>query len=190
RQRLRCHRRGQSVPRRPPGFPGPGGEYCAAGARASLAAHAGRRQDLRAHAGREMPGGAGQAGAPSAWPSPPGRPGGSIRRASPLPKEPRAPTGLRANWAPRRETALTGWVRQEGLDIISAHYVPNLRTVALKPWARRGGKGVFINHEASRTSNDCYVCEIASGGKLAPQRQLYEEMILTLDGRGSTTVWN
>jgi oxalate decarboxylase/phosphoglucose isomerase-like protein (cupin superfamily) len=49
---------------------------------------------------------------------------------------------------------------------------------------------VFINHEATRTSNDCYVCEIPAGGKLAPQRQLFEEMILVLDGNGSTKVWN
>ena len=66
----------------------------------------------------------------------------------------------------------------------------NLNTVELKPWARRGGTGVYINHEASRTSNDCYVCEIPPGKKLAPQRQLFEEMILVLEGRGSTTVWN
>lgn len=82
------------------------------------------------------------------------------------------------------------FVRAEGLDIISAQYVPNLRTVDLEPWPRRNGKGVFINHEASRTSNDCYVCEIAPGKKLAPQHHLYEEMILILTGRGSTTVWN
>jgi oxalate decarboxylase/phosphoglucose isomerase-like protein (cupin superfamily) len=68
--------------------------------------------------------------------------------------------------------------------------VANLRTVELKPWPRRGGKGVYINHDASRFSNDCYVCEIPPGGKLAPQRQLYEEMILILEGRGSTSVWN
>ena len=49
---------------------------------------------------------------------------------------------------------------------------------------------MFINHEASRTTNDCYVCEIAPGKKLAPQRMLFEEMILVIDGRGSTTVWN
>jgi oxalate decarboxylase/phosphoglucose isomerase-like protein (cupin superfamily) len=49
---------------------------------------------------------------------------------------------------------------------------------------------VYINHEATRTSNDCYVCEIPAGGALAPQRQLCEEMILVLDGQGSTTVWN
>ena len=36
--------------------------------------------------------------------------------------------------------------------------------------ARKNGKGVFINHEASRTSNDCYVCEIPPGQSLAPQQ--------------------
>jgi oxalate decarboxylase/phosphoglucose isomerase-like protein (cupin superfamily) len=97
---------------------------------------------------------------------------------------------MASKFATEKDTPYLRWARSEGLDIISAHYVPNLRTTELKPWARRGAKGVFINHEASRTSNDCYVCEIAPGGKLAPQRQLYEEMILILAGRGSTTVWN
>jgi oxalate decarboxylase/phosphoglucose isomerase-like protein (cupin superfamily) len=81
------------------------------------------------------------------------------------------------------------YVRDEGLDIISAHYVRNLKTVDLKPWARRGGSGVFINHEASQVTNDCYVCEIPPGKSLNPQRQMFEEMILVLSGRGSTTVW-
>ncbi len=82
------------------------------------------------------------------------------------------------------------WVESEGLDIISAHYIKNLNTVELKPWSRRGGRGVYINHEASRTSSDCYVCEIPAGGELAPQRQLFEELVYILSGSGSTTVWN
>src|SRR5262245_52062001 len=89
-----------------------------------------------------------------------------------------------------KDTPYLRFVRGEGLDILSAHYVRNLRTVELKPWARRGGRGVFLNHDASRTSNDCYVCEIPAAGKLNPQRQLFEEMVFILDGRGSTTVWN
>jgi oxalate decarboxylase/phosphoglucose isomerase-like protein (cupin superfamily) len=97
---------------------------------------------------------------------------------------------LAKKFATEKDTPYLRWVRSEGLDIISAHYVRNLNTVELKPWARRGGAGVYINHEASRTSNDCYVCEIPPGKALAPQRQLYEEMIMILSGRGSTAVWN
>ena len=97
---------------------------------------------------------------------------------------------LAKKFATEKDTPYTRWVRGEGLEIIDAHYVPDLHAVQLRAWARRGGKGVFINHEASRTSNDCYVCEIAPGAKLAPQRQLFEEMIHVLDGRGSTSVWN
>jgi oxalate decarboxylase/phosphoglucose isomerase-like protein (cupin superfamily) len=93
-------------------------------------------------------------------------------------------------FATEKETPYTRWVREEGLDIISSFYVENLHAVELKPWPRRGGRGVFLNHDASRTSNDCYVCEIPPGKSLAPQRQLYEEMIYVLDGRGSTAVWN
>jgi hypothetical protein len=95
-----------------------------------------------------------------------------------------------SKFATEKETPYTRWVREEGLEIISSFYVSNLHTVDLKPWPRRGGRGVYLNHDASRTSNDCYVCEIPAGKSLAPQRQLYEEMIYVLDGRGSTTVWN
>ena len=97
---------------------------------------------------------------------------------------------LASKFATEKETPYTRWVKNEGLDIISSFYVPSLHTVELKPWARRGGSGVYLNHDASRTSNDCYVCEIPAGKSLAPQRQLFEEMIYVLDGRGSTSVWN
>jgi oxalate decarboxylase/phosphoglucose isomerase-like protein (cupin superfamily) len=112
------------------------------------------------------------------------RGGGSMAKDAVVSEE------MAKKFATEKETPYVRWVRDEGLEIISAHYVPNLRTVDLKPWERRGGAGVFINHEASRTSNDCYVCEIPAGAKLAPQRQLFEEMILVLDGQGSTMVWN
>jgi len=97
---------------------------------------------------------------------------------------------IASKFAKEKATPYTRWVASEGLDIINGLYVPDLNTVELKPWKRRNGFGVFINHDASRTSNDCYVCEIAAGDELAPQRQLYEEMILILSGAGSTSVWN
>jgi oxalate decarboxylase/phosphoglucose isomerase-like protein (cupin superfamily) len=88
-----------------------------------------------------------------------------------------------------KETPYTRWIAEQGLEILDGMYVPDLHTVELKPWARRGGRGVYLNHDASRTSNDSYVCEIPAGKQLEPQRQLFEEMIYVLDGRGSTSVW-
>jgi hypothetical protein len=44
---------------------------------------------------------------------------------------------LARKFATEKETPYTRWVRDDGLDIIAAHYVPNLHTVELKPWARR-----------------------------------------------------
>jgi oxalate decarboxylase/phosphoglucose isomerase-like protein (cupin superfamily) len=105
-------------------------------------------------------------------------------------KDALASNELAQKFASEKDTPYLRWVRGEGLDVVAAHYIPSLRTVDLKPWARRGGHAVFINHEASRTTNDCYVCEIPAGKSLAPHRQLYEEMIFVLEGRGSTTVWN
>ena len=100
------------------------------------------------------------------------------------------PEGMASKFATEKETPYTRWIAQEGLEILDAMYVRNLHTVELKPWARRGGRGVYQNHDASRTTNDSYVCEIPPGKELAPQRQLFEEMIYVLDGHGSTTVWN
>jgi oxalate decarboxylase/phosphoglucose isomerase-like protein (cupin superfamily) len=97
---------------------------------------------------------------------------------------------LASKFATEKDSPYTRWVASEGLEIVNGFHIKDLRALELKPWTRRGGKGVFINHDASRTSNDCYVCEIPEGSSLAPQRQLFEEMILILDGRGSTRVWN
>lgn len=109
---------------------------------------------------------------------------------TPTSKNAIVPEAMASKFATEKETPYTRWIAQEGLEILDAMYVPNLHTVELKPWARRGGRGVYLNHDASRTSNDCYVCEIPPGKELAPQRQLYEEMVYVLDGHGSTSVWN
>jgi len=97
---------------------------------------------------------------------------------------------LVAKFKTEKETPYTRFIASEGLDIVNGNYVPSLHEIELKPWARRGGNAVFINHDASRTTNDCYVMEIPAGGELAPHRQLFEETILILSGRGSTVVWD
>src|SRR5438045_9277806 len=90
---------------------------------------------------------------------------------------------LAKKFATEKETPYTRWIKSEGLDIIPALYVRNLRTVDLKPWARRGGNEVFVNHDASRISTDSYVMGIPHSKKLEPHQQLFEEMIMILKAR-------
>ena len=105
-------------------------------------------------------------------------------------KSPIVSDELAQKFATEKDTPYERWVRSQGLDIQPAMYVRQLRTIELKPWAERGGSAVFLNHESTRTTNDAYVCEIPAGGELKPRRQIFDEMILILSGRGSTTIWN
>ena len=51
-------------------------------------------------------------------------------------------------FATEKDTPYLRWVRGEGLEVISAQYVANLRTVELKPWPRRGASGCRCLHRA------------------------------------------
>ncbi len=87
-------------------------------------------------------------------------------------------------------TAYDRWVREEEVPVFNGYYVGDLTKLKLGDWNRKGGRGCIINLEGNEQSNDSYVCEIAPGASLKPQRHLFEEMILILKGRGASTVWN
>lgn len=81
-----------------------------------------------------------------------------------------------------------GWVADQGIPVITGHYIADCRTVDLSPWARTGGTGVFINL-SDQTVDDAYLAEIPPGGSLNPDRHLYEELVYVVAGSGSTSVW-
>ncbi|MDP2645657.1 MAG: hypothetical protein Q8P24_12025 [Desulfobacterales bacterium] len=91
---------------------------------------------------------------------------------------------------PGETTAYDQWLADEGIPVIGGYAIEDLNQVPLEPWKRKGGKGAMINLAGHEQSNDAYVCEIPPGGRLNPQKHLYEEAILILGGRGATTVWN
>ena len=89
----------------------------------------------------------------------------------------------------RKVNTYEEWLKQEGIPVVRDYSVKDLLQVPLVPWKRKGGKGAFINLVGSEQQIDSYLCEIPPGGSLKPQRHLYEEVILILDGRGATTIW-
>jgi len=82
------------------------------------------------------------------------------------------------------------WVENEGLNLIGGIWVEDLRTVPVKPWARKGGLGVYVKLLGAGWENAAYICEIPPGKALLPQHHLFEENIYILKGEGRTKVWN
>ncbi|MDE3078203.1 MAG: cupin domain-containing protein, partial [Chloroflexota bacterium] len=82
------------------------------------------------------------------------------------------------------------WQQREGAPVVTGFYIEDLGTIELGLWERKGGRGAFVNLEGTGGVNDAQVVEIAPGGKSAPERHLYEEMVYVLSGRGATTVWD
>jgi mannose-6-phosphate isomerase-like protein (cupin superfamily) len=80
------------------------------------------------------------------------------------------------------------WQEQEGVPSVGGFYIPDVATLELYPWERKGGKGVFLNLEGTAEINDTHVVEISPGGHSAPEKHIYEEMVFIVAGHGSTTV--
>jgi quercetin dioxygenase-like cupin family protein len=86
------------------------------------------------------------------------------------------------------KTSYEKWVLEEGVPYYKECCVEDLRAVPLAPWKRKGGDAALINL-ADQQINNAYICEIAPGGELKPQRQLFEEIVLIVSGRGATSIW-
>ena len=83
------------------------------------------------------------------------------------------------------------FMQGEGIPIVDAVAgVDDVTQLPRKLWARTGGTGTFIQLMSTVQSEaGIYVAEIPGGGALNPERHLYEEEIVILQGRGLTEVW-
>ena len=90
----------------------------------------------------------------------------------------------------KRETTYEIWLWQEGIPVVEAYGVQDVREVSRKPWPRTEGKGAYIQLKGMEGFTGMYVGEIPPGGALAPEKHLYEELVYILQGIGSTEIWS
>ena len=90
--------------------------------------------------------------------------------------------------APRVDT-YERWQAAQGIPIVRGFHVPDIKQVEVWPWDLKGCLASFIKLDGGGKATDAYVCEIPAGGKVKPQKHLYEEMVYIATGRGATTVW-
>jgi uncharacterized RmlC-like cupin family protein len=90
--------------------------------------------------------------------------------------------------APRINT-YEAWEAEQGIPIVRGFHVPDIKKLEVAPWDLKGAHGSLIRLDGAGKATGAYVCWIPPGGKLKPQKHLYEEMIYIASGRGATTVW-
>ena len=81
------------------------------------------------------------------------------------------------------------FMEAEGIPIYRDIGVKRAQDLPMKPWKRLGGRGSYIQLYGTEGLWGSYVAEIPAGGALNVERHLYVKIVLILDGRGSTEVW-
>jgi uncharacterized RmlC-like cupin family protein len=84
----------------------------------------------------------------------------------------------------------TRWVEEQGIPVFEGFHVPDLNTLPLGYWERKGAEASFVHLTGAAQINSSYVCEIPAGGTTQPDRHLFEEIVYIVSGRGATTVSN
>ncbi|MDP2727969.1 MAG: cupin domain-containing protein, partial [Dehalococcoidia bacterium] len=82
------------------------------------------------------------------------------------------------------------WLQEQDAPVVGGYSVPDVLTLPLGPWERKGGLGAILNLVGCQGWMNAYVCEIPTGQALKPQRHLFEEEIYVLRGQGVTEVWD
>lgn len=89
----------------------------------------------------------------------------------------------------RLPTAWEMFLKEEGLPVFKGVGIRDSRELPRADWARVGGKGSYIQLLGTNNATGMFIVEVPGRGALKPQRHMYEERYLVLEGRGSTEVW-
>jgi quercetin dioxygenase-like cupin family protein len=77
----------------------------------------------------------------------------------------------------------------EGVPVYRGIGVRRVQDLPMTPWKRLGGRGSYIQLFGTEGLWGSYVVEIPGAGALNVERHLYEKVVLVVEGRGSTEVW-
>jgi quercetin dioxygenase-like cupin family protein len=81
------------------------------------------------------------------------------------------------------------FMEQEGIPVFRDIGISKVQNLPLKPWARTGGRGTYIQLYGTEGKWGCHLVEVPGAGALNPEKHMYEEIYLVVEGRGTTEVW-
>ena len=89
----------------------------------------------------------------------------------------------------KQPTPYDAFMESEGIPVFRDIGISKVQNLPLFPWKRTGGKGHYIQLLGTETKWGCFVVEVPPAGALHPQKHMYEEIYLVVEGRGTTEVW-
>jgi mannose-6-phosphate isomerase-like protein (cupin superfamily) len=89
-----------------------------------------------------------------------------------------------------QRTTYGQWLKSENVRIYEDWAVPDVWDLELAPWPRMGVRASFITlYPMMEGQRGMFVAEIPPGGATEPIRHLYEQVVMVLEGRGTTEIW-
>jgi len=82
------------------------------------------------------------------------------------------------------------FMEDEGVPVYRGIGAKRVQDLPMAPWRRLGGRGSYIQLYGTEGLWGMYVVEVPGAGALNVERHLYEKIVLVVEGRGSTEVWN
>ncbi len=89
----------------------------------------------------------------------------------------------------RQKSPYVKFIEEEGIPIVRGIGVHDVRELDLGPWDRMGARGAFLRLDGLDDIKSLYVLEIPAGGVTNPERHVYHEFYLVVEGRGTTETW-
>jgi mannose-6-phosphate isomerase-like protein (cupin superfamily) len=89
----------------------------------------------------------------------------------------------------RPNTPYDDYMEAQGIPIYRGIGVRRVQDMPLKRWNRMGGNGTFIQLYGTEGRWGCYVIEVPGAGALNAERHMYEEIMVVVEGRGTTEIW-
>src|SRR5919199_4272520 len=81
------------------------------------------------------------------------------------------------------------FIEQEGIPIYRGIGVYDTRDLPLGNWERLGARGTYLYLEGCEDVKGMFVLEVPGAGATRPEKHMYDEFFLVVEGRGTTEVW-
>jgi len=81
------------------------------------------------------------------------------------------------------------FMEAEGIPVFRGIGISRVQDLPLRPWKRLGGRGSYVQLFGTEGLWGMYVAEVPGAGALNIERHLFEKIVLVIEGRGSTEVW-